>query len=152
MKRLILISILSIISVAGLKAQERKGPSAEMFEKIKAEKISFFTSKLDLTPSEAQVFWPIYNEFEKKRLEIQRQSHNFERMPNEKFASLSESEIDHVMNEYIDKFEKEASLIKEYNKKFLKILPKKKVLMIYRTENDFRFHLIKDFRKGQRRE
>lgn len=152
MKKLFFICILSIFSFTYLNAQERRGPSPEMFEKIKAEKISFFTSKLDLTPSEAQAFWPVYNEFEKKRFEIQRQIHEFERMPDEKFADLSESEIEKMTSNYIGSFEKEAQLLKEYHKQFLKILPDKKVLIMYRTENQFRSHLIRDYKRGQKGE
>ncbi|HET6557741.1 MAG TPA: hypothetical protein VFG54_10540 [Prolixibacteraceae bacterium] len=152
MKKLYVV-ILLIAFCFNLDAQERRGGNPEMFEKIKAEKVSFFTSKLDLTPSEAQAFWPVYNEFEKKRFEIQRQIHKFERMPEEELANMNDSEIDKLTDNYIGSFEQEAQLLKEYNKQFLKILPKKKVLLMYRTENEFRSHLIREFRKrdGQRR-
>lgn len=152
MKKLFLISMLSIFAVSVLVAQERRGPSPEILEKIKTEKISFFTSKLDLTPVEAQAFWPVYNEFEKKRFELQRQIHQFERMPDETITNLSETEIEKMTNNYIDSFEKEALLLKEYNKQFQKILTKKKVLMLYRTENEFRSHLIREYKRGQKKE
>ena len=147
MKKLYTIIILCIFCFSVLQAQDRRGDNPEMFEKIKAEKISFFTSKLDLTPSEAQEFWPVYNEFEKKRFDIKRQIHDFERMPDEQFAKLSDAEIEKLTNDYIGSFEKEALVLKDYNKQFLKILPKKKVLLMYRTENEFRSHLIREFRK-----
>ena len=152
MRKFILINILCIISLTMLVAQERKGPSPEMWEKIKAEKISFFTSRLDLTPAEAQAFWPVYNEFEKKRFDIQRQIHDFERMSDEDYAKLSDAEILKMTNNYIDSFEKEASLRKEYHKQFLKILPQKKVLLMYRTENEFRGHMIREYRKDQKKD
>jgi hypothetical protein len=133
-------------------AQEKGGATSEMFEKIKAEKISFFTEKLSLTSAEAQAFWPVYNEFEKKRFDIQREIHEFEHMPDEKFASLSDSEIEKIINNYVGSFEKEALLLKEYNKQFLKVLPKKKVLMMYRTENQFRGHLIREYKRGQNKD
>lgn len=152
MKKLFLISMLSIFTISVLVAQERRGPSPEILEKIKTEKISFFTSKLDLTPVEAQAFWPVYNEFEKKRFELQRQIHQFERMPDETITNLSETEIEKMTNNYIDSFEKEALLLKEYNKQFQKILTKKKVLMLYRTENEFRSHLIREYKRGQKKE
>lgn len=153
MKKLIFISILSIFAFTLLRAQERRGgASPEMFEKIKAEKISFFTSKLDLTPAEAQAFWPVYNEYEKKRFEIQRQIHDFERMSDEAYAKLSETEIEKMTNNYIELFEREASLRKEYHKQFQKILPKKKVLLMYRTENEFRSHMIREYRKDQKKD
>jgi hypothetical protein len=131
-------------------AQERRGPSPELFEKIKAEKISFFTSKLDLTPSEAQAFWPVYNEFEKKRFDVQSQIHDFERMPDEKFASLSEPEMEKLSKSYIESFEREGTLRKEYHNQFMKILPIKKVLLMYRSENEFRSHLIREYRKDHK--
>ncbi|MDO9613909.1 MAG: hypothetical protein Q7J86_05235 [Bacteroidota bacterium] len=152
MKKLYTIIILTIFCLTGLNAQERRGGNPEMFEKIKAEKISFFTSKLDLKPTEAQAFWPVYNEFEKKRFDIKRQIHEFERMSDEDFAKLSDSEIEKLTNNYIGSFEKEALLLKDYNKQFLKILPKKKVLMMYRTENEFRSHLIREYKRGKRGE
>jgi hypothetical protein len=152
MKKLLLFSILSIFAFTVTIAQEKHGPTNEMFEKIKAEKISFFTEKLSLTSTEAQAFWPVYNEFEKKRFDIQRQIHEFEHMPDEKFASLSDSDIDRMTNNYISSFEKEATLLKEYNKLFLKVLPKKKVLMMYRTENQFRGHLIREYKRGQNKD
>jgi hypothetical protein len=149
MKKFILFGILFIFSFTIAMAQERREPSPEMWEKIKAEKISFFTSKLNLTPAEAQAFWPVYNEFEKKRFDIQRQIHDFERMPDDEYAKLTEQEIIKMTNNYIESFEKEASLRKEYHNKFLKILPQKKVLLMYRTENEFRGHMIREYRKDQ---
>ena len=142
-------TIIAIVCFFGVNAQDRREKSPEMFEKMKVEKISFFTSKLDLSPAEAQAFWPVYNEFEKKRFDIKRQIHEFERMPEEEFAKLTESEIEKLTNNYIGSFEKEAQLLKEYNKQFLKILPKKKVLMMYRTENEFRSHLIREYKRGR---
>lgn len=149
MKKLYTTIIMATFCFLGLNAQDRRDKSPEMFEKIKAEKISFFTSKLDLSPAEAQAFWPIYNELEKKRFDIKRQIHEFERMPEDEFAKLSDSEIEKLTNNYIGSFEKEALLLKEYNKQFLKILPKKKVLMMYRTENEFRSHLIREYKRGR---
>jgi hypothetical protein len=149
MKRIFFISFLTFFSIILLSAQDKHGPSPEMFEKIKAEKISLFTSKLDLTPSEAQSFWPVYNEYEKKRFDIQRKIHDFERMPDEKFASLSDSEMEKLTSSYIESFELEGNLRKEDHKQFLKILPLKKVLLMYRTENEFRSLLIREFRRIQ---
>jgi len=129
----------------------RNNPLPEMLEKIKAEKISFFTEKLSLTPAEAQAFWPVYNEFERKRFEIQRQIHEFEIIPDFKFNSLTDADAEKMMNNYIESFEKEGLLLKDYNKQFLKILPKKKVLMIYRIENQFRGHLLRVYKRGPNR-
>lgn len=152
MKKLLFICYIIIISGLTLSAQDKGRENSEMFKKIKTEKISFFTEKLSLTPAEAQAFWPVYNEFEKKRFEIQRNIHEFERMPSEKLATLSDSEIEKMTADYVSSFEKEAVLLKEFNKQFLKVLPKKKVLMMYRTENEFRGYLIREYKRGQKKD
>ena len=40
---------------------------------LKALKIGYLTKQLELTSSEAEVFWPIYNEFDKKMFELRQQ-------------------------------------------------------------------------------
>ena len=39
-------------------------------DKIKALKTSFLTTKLELTSTEAEKFWPVYNAFEEKQYDI----------------------------------------------------------------------------------
>jgi hypothetical protein len=73
-------------------------------------------------------------------------------MPDEKYKTLSEQEIEKQTNNYIASFEREANLIKEYHQKFLKVLPKKKVLQMYRAENEFRSYLIREYKRGQKRD
>ena len=148
MKKLFLISILSVFTFAVVIAQGKSNPVSEMFEKIKAEKISFFTMKLNLTPAEAQAFWPVYNEYEKKNFDILQKTRDFESMSESKISSLSDQELTKITKNYIESFEQEGSLRKEYHKRFLEILPLKKVLLLYRTEKDFRGYLINKFRRG----
>ena len=51
------------------KNEEQKRTHQEMREMIQAKKIAFFTEYLDLTPSEAEKFWPLYNSFWKQRMD-----------------------------------------------------------------------------------
>jgi hypothetical protein len=46
--------------------QESKRRGNEWMEKVKSEKIAYFTSELGLTSQEAQAFWPVYNEYQEK--------------------------------------------------------------------------------------
>jgi len=55
-------------------AQEKEARRSDMdanrYEKIESMKIAFITQKLDLTASEAQKFWPIYNQFSDEMKEL----------------------------------------------------------------------------------
>jgi len=145
MKKLFFISFLSLLCFSITIAQDRKDPRTEFLEKIKAEKISFFTNKLSLTPAEAQLFWPVYNEYEKKIIEIQIKRNDLENTPEFRIDKLSDQEITKFTKSYIESFEMEGNLKKEYYKKFLEVLPAKKVLQMYRTDNSFRSHLLRTY-------
>jgi len=145
----IIMTISLFLFIAGAFAQPGKGKH-EDFEKYKAMKVSFMTEKLELTPAEAQQFWPIYNEFEKKLFEFHHGRRDMEKKVKENYTNYSEDEFRKISYDMVDLFRKEYDLMKEYNEKFLKVLPAKKVVMIGPLENDFRFMMIREFRdKGK---
>jgi predicted O-linked N-acetylglucosamine transferase (SPINDLY family) len=55
-------------------ANKQKQQFEQQREKIESQRIAFITQELDLTPAEAQAFWPVYNEYDKKRHELNKQS------------------------------------------------------------------------------
>lgn len=148
MKKIIyIISIILMFASQVLNAQEAH---KDRWEKIRAEKISFLTDKLDLTPTEAQKFWPVYNEIENKRWEAQKNRHDLEVKVQEAAESLSNKEIIQLTREYAGNMQKEGDLMVKYNEEFLKILPPQKVLKLYKAENDFRMYMFKKYRDRHR--
>jgi hypothetical protein len=43
---------------------------------------------------------------------------------------------------------KEGALMSGYNEKLLKVIPAKKVLKLYKAENEFRMNMIRKYRDG----
>ncbi len=122
------------------------------FEKYKSMKISFMTDKLELTPEEAQKFWPIYNEFDQKRFETHQKRRELEEKVKNNYDKFSENEFKKLSYEIIDQYVKESDLLKTYHEKFLKVLPAKKVVILGQIENEFRFKMIREFRQKERNE
>lgn len=118
----------------------------EKREKWRTEKIAFITDKVDLTPEEAQAFWPVYNELEQKRWDAQSTRRHLERKVREAEESLSEKEIIKLTREFAGSLEKESDLYVRYNEKFLEVLPPHKVLKLYKAENEFKMYMIRKFR------
>ncbi|NLB26880.1 MAG: hypothetical protein GX820_09345, partial [Bacteroidales bacterium] len=110
------------------------------------EKVAFLTSKLDLNSSEAEKFWPIYNQLEQERWEIQKSRKAIEEKIRDAEVSLSEAEIVKLTRNFAGSMQKEAGIMVKYNEKFLKLLPPQKVLKLYQAENEFRVYMIKKFR------
>lgn len=103
-------------ALSQLKAQEPTG------EKIQALKIAFITQKLQLTPDEAQKFWPVYNEYDNE-------IHNIE--------------LDKSDPNVLDKEEKLLNVRKKYLTSFEKILGPDKTNRLFNAERDFRGLLIR---------
>ena len=61
--RLLLITILAFAGAWSSSAQDKNGRNGWQ-EWIKAEKIAYLTDAMDLSPAEAEKFWPVYNRAE----------------------------------------------------------------------------------------
>jgi hypothetical protein len=127
-------------------AQPTKKEHEKRWEKYRAEKVAFLTSNLELTPDEAQKFWPVYNQLEKERWEAQKFRREMEEKMLEAEVTMSDNKIKQLTREFAGSLRKEADLLTNYNEKFLEILPSSKVLNLYKAENEFRIHMIKKFR------
>ena len=66
--------MLGIAFSLGAQAPSQKGNHQQMKERLQAEHIAFLTEKLELTPEEAQVFWPVYNKAKAEQKERDRKS------------------------------------------------------------------------------
>ncbi len=158
MKRIILFFILSAFAVIHIATAQENGKNHDKdhkkhWEKYRSEKIAFLTSEMELTPEEAQKFWPVYNEMEKERWAAQKMRREAEeKIRDAEEESISNREIVQLTREFAQSWQKEADLMKNYNEKFLDILPAKKVLKLYKAENEFRWQMIKKFRDRRKRD
>ena len=64
------LAAFALLSITNVDAQSKK---EGWQDKVKSEKIGFITVELNLTPEEAQVFWPVYNEIANRKAELQKQ-------------------------------------------------------------------------------
>ena len=124
----------------------------DRWERYRSEKIAFLTDKLDLSPTEAQKFWPVYNEMDKERADVQSERRDLDRQVREATEKLSDKEIIKLTRSYASNAEKEGSLATKYNEQFLKILPPQKVLILYKAENEFRMYMFRKYRDQRRQE
>ncbi len=147
MKRIIFIILISVgISITS----NAQGQGKFDFDKFKAEKISYITEAIDLTPEEATTFWPVYNEFEKKRFELMNERRELENHIRAKKNELSEEELSEAIKKLAALPIKDGELALKYNKEFLKILSPIKVVELYDAEEGFRRHLFRQFRENHK--
>jgi len=150
MKKIIFVLGFFFILFQGC-SQSKAGKDGD-FKKFQSMKVAYMSEKISLTPKEAQAFWPVYNEFDKKRYEIHKKEHSMGKDIHDNFDSYTDKDFRNFITEMENQDLAEVNLAKEYNEKFLKILPARKVVLIGSVEKDFRYKMIREFRgKGSKK-
>lgn len=117
----------------------------EAMAKMKTERVSFLTDKLQLTVEEAEKFWPVYNEYLAKREEMmwgKREKMHKDFDPDQ----VSDEVINTMLNDILDQEVKLAQLKKDYFIRLKAILPTQKVLTLHRVEQQFMNHMLNQIR------
>ena len=120
------------------------------WNEIMSQKVAFVTQKLQLTPEEAEKFWPVYNAASEEVWKASKKTlRAIAALVNstKDDATQSEEEIKKLVAN-LDNCK--MNEIKTFNKLFTeisKVLPLKKAAKIYGIEEQFRQHLIKNLSK-----
>jgi len=138
------IYLLVIVASISLNAMAQKG------ERLEAMKIGFITERLNLNSDEAKVFWPVYNKFtdDMKKLRQSSKGKISEEMAD--MPTMTDAEAEKVLNDMVNFKIQEADLLKKYATEFKKVLPVKKVVLLFKAENDFKRELLKKLSQRNR--
>lgn len=121
-------------------------------ERIKALRVAFISDRLNLTAEEAQRFWPIFNAFDEKQMELQKQKRllMFKLRP-ENASRLSEKESAQLMDED-ERLEDEIQNQKRQLVKNLQgVIPNQKILMLRQLEIEFKQKLLEQIKNRRER-
>lgn len=124
-----IISVLVILGwlispgMAQMRQQQRQG------QVVEAMKIAFITKRLELSPEEAERFWPVYNRYA---------------------AEVRQAYF--VYRDHQNELELDESLLnirKKYSTEFSRALPPEKVNLFFRAEKDFGAFVQKELQRRQ---
>ncbi len=121
-------------------------------DRIKALKIAFITERLQLTESEAQQFWPIYNKFEEENLKLRRDL--IGKYRDLDFKNLTEEEAKMHLDVITADDDKRHHLKQQFIRDLRNVLPAKKIIMLKATEDAFKKRMmerLKNHREGFKR-
>ena len=121
MKKIFALTVL-LISITGFVFAQEQQPDPKQEEKIQALEIAFISRKLDLTPDEAQKFWPIYNEYKK---EVRQVTMNERNNPDE-----------------IIREQKILDVRKKYSGRFVGVIGQPRMNKFFQAEREFRGVLL----------
>jgi hypothetical protein len=125
------------------------GQAEGPMQKLESMRIAFFTERLALTSSEAEKFWPVYRDYNNRKEKINEERRSLIRYISKNGDYLSEKEINESLGKYLTLQKDETNLSEIFNQKFLEILPAKKVLKIYITENQFKAYILNQIKENR---
>lgn len=120
---------------------------AQKREMVEAMKTGFFTKELNLTPEEAQKFWPVYNMYDKEMKELQKAHREKMKSAKENMETMSDKDAEVLVDNFIVQEQKELDIKKKYHGEFKKILPIKKVGKLYHAEDKFKKELLEKMKE-----
>lgn len=116
--------------------------------RVMSEKIAFLTMELNITPEEAQVFWPVYNKVEK---EIDQARHDvirsYKNLAEAIDAGKSSKEISTLLENYLQAKVTQDKLDNASAETYKGILPVEKVAKLFVAEEKFRRQYINKLHK-----
>lgn len=111
----------------------------EWKQKMMSEKIAFLTTELNITPEEAQIFWPVYNQVWKEKDEAMEAVFKSGKALSDAVESgKSEKEIAKCLDAYLKAQERQRALDTGAPERFKAVLPVEKVARLYIAEEKFR--------------
>ncbi len=123
------------------------GQSPETLKKIEAAKIALITERLELSPEQAEKFWPIYREYGQRRKEI-RKDFDLARKtfdPNKASEEENKKMLD-MANQVKDR---QLKLERDYADRMSKVITSRQINNLRKAENDFKEMLIRRVRAQQ---
>ena len=148
-----IIYLLSFLFFCSFTIHGQEKLKKEKKEKIKAYKIAYLTEELNLTTQEAQKFWPVYNTFENKMIDL-RFEEKFKIRKQIKKAGgldeLTENQAKEIALKMSSLKIKIHEITKEFQNKLPEILPYKKIIKLNIAEEKFHRKLIKKLRNKRK--
>ncbi len=146
MKKVSYILICLMLSAPGL----IKGQEQSDNEKLTAYKIAFFTQRLNLTPAEAEKFWPLYNDFSARKNKLQIDRISMIRYATQNEVNMSASELSSTADKLTQTFIDEASLVASFSNALKVVLSPAKIIRLYQIETQYKQQLLREL--NQRRQ
>lgn len=111
-------------------------------ERVEAEKVAFITKRMELTPKQAQGFWPIHTEYEKAERSI-RQKYRV----RQSISSMTDLEAEESIEKRLRMEEEMLALKKNYFTRFKQVISPRQILMLQKANAEFKQYLLEEIRR-----
>jgi len=147
MKQLILFVLFICV---GHYASAQKGDDRR--NEIESYKIAYLTQKMEMSPEEAKVFWPIYKNWQQEQMNLRKErgQNMISYRKIEEIENLSDHEVQNLIANELNIKQKALDIEKKYYNQLKSKLPIKTVGKYYRAQETFKKELLHRYKDGRR--
>ena len=138
----LLLGLLLLAGVLPALGQKDGSLTEEKRREFEAQKVAYFTQEMALTPEEAAVFWPLYNEMQRRLGELGDRLWELSRTEVER---LSEAEVTGLIDSLQATERRMQEVRVEYYARLVKAVSARKVWLMMEAERKFRHRLWRKF-------
>lgn len=129
--------------------------SQQFRQKVFLLKSSYITNVINLTPAEAEKFWPVYNLYTDKIHELKfelESSLNQQLLKKGSIETLSEKDAAIYLSKMLETEQEIVTQKIKMNKELSKIISAKKIILLQKAEKDFNKRMLQEYgrRKGMK--
>lgn len=100
---------------------------------------------LELTPEEAQGFWPVYNQYQSSLEDVRKQQR-----PSKAVSSMTDQEAEMQLRKHFEVRLREIDLEKKMVEDLRKVLPVQKIAKLPMAEREFRANMVRRVQEARK--
>lgn len=141
--------MLAFVACLGARAfsQGPPPPNPPNEDMVDAYRVAFMTRFLELTPGEAEKFWPVYNQMRDEIKAVTDKQTAM--MQNKKIEDMNDAELNNFIAMQLQTEQDILDIRKKYAEEFKKVLPLQKVAKLSIAEEEFKRKLVDILRNKQ---
>lgn len=117
-------------------------------KEVEAAKIAYITKAMNLSPEQAERFWPMYNEYSDKRRMLNHQIKDLRAKFDD--PNMTDAQLEQTFDKIIEIKEQEIQLDKAYKLRLLQIVDIKQLIAMYQAEKEFIRMVVRKARQHQK--
>jgi len=123
----------------------------EKHKRMQSRKIAYISDNLELSPNQAELFWPMYNLYNSQMLSARVNKKKVLRNYNKNQSSMDNTELGFIINDLLKADQEYLDLKIKFVKQFSKIISNRQIIELHQSEEGFKKELLRKIKKGDKR-
>lgn len=143
--KVIIIALLTLLSLQAMAQRTEQRPDQE---KLEAARVAFITNRLNISPDQAEKFWPLFNQYTEKRTELMKRIREINKSGE---GTLSDARANELIAERFKVQEELMVLEKSFLGHIVSVISPSQAFRLSEANRQFTRHLYQmQQRKGGR--